>query len=441
MSTLIEAATAAVPSALALAGGGAAWHLRGRLRAERRRSEKLHRHAESLAGQLRAAELVLRQVADQVVPSLQAAAVRPGAGNSVDLVMPNGLTGTLVAERLRDVVDSMARALRQVQYDAETATGVQVSEVTQAAHREAAEARRAAEEAAQAAVRSFAASLVATASRVSRQISEGVRQHAGDDAYATLVTIDRLVQQLLLAAQSYVILGGGKLSRRWPATSLTDVIHAAMGHLDGFERIKCEESDVAVVSRAVGPAVHTLAVLLDNALRYSPKSAAVEVRLLEGHHGVTVRIDDAGLQMNSEALVLARRILGGEKTETVTRLGAHPRTGFPVAARLAREYGFSVDLEAPNRYRGTSAQIFLPRALLTTVPVGPIAAAPPAAKVSVAAPTTTSTGLTVRQRNTAVGPRPAASPEPSLPGSPGVAAAWAAGTRRARQSPTSGEGA
>ncbi|MFF4449968.1 ATP-binding protein [Streptomyces sp. NPDC001502] len=439
MTTLIEAATVVVPSALALAGGGAAWHLRGSLRAERRRAERLHRHAETLAAQLRDTELLLGQVADDIVPSLQAAVVRRGSGQGFTLEMPNGLTGALVAERVRAVVDSVAWALRQVQYDAETATGVQISKVTQAADRKTAEARHAAEEAAQAAVRSFAASLVATTSRVSRQISEGVRQHANDDAYATLVTIDRLVQQLLLAAQSYVILGGGKLSRRWPATSLTDVIHAAMGHLDGFERIKCEESDVGVVSRAVGPAVHTLAVLLDNALKYSPKSAAVEVRLLEGHHGVTVRIDDCGLQMNREALVLARRILGGEKTETVTRLGAHPRTGFPVAARLAREYGFSVDLEAPNRYRGTSAQVFLPRALLTSVPVGTIEAATPAAKAP--APATTSTGLTVRQRNTAVGPRHAADPGPSLPGRAGVAAAWATGTRRARQSPTSGEGA
>ncbi|MER6443665.1 ATP-binding protein [Streptomyces venezuelae] len=439
MSTLIEATAVVVPSALALAAGGAAWHLRGSLRTERRKTERLQRHAETLAGQLQDAERVLRQMADDVVPALQAAVVGRGSGDGVTLDLPYGLAGSQVAERVKAVVDSVAWALRQVQYDAETAAGLQISEVAQAADRETAAARNAAEDAAQAAVRSFAASLVATTSRVSRQISEGVRRHADDDAYATLVTIDRLVQQLLLASQSYVILGGGKLSRRWPATSLTDVIHAAMGHLDGFERIKCEESDVGVVSRAVGPTVHALAVLLDNALKYSPKSAAVEVRLLEGHHGVTVRIDDCGLQMNREALVLARRILAGEETETVTRLGAHPRTGFPVAARLAREYGFSVDLEAPNRYRGTSAQIYLPRALLTSVPVGTFEAAAPAALVP--ARTTTSNGLTVRQRNTAPGPRHSAAPAPSLPGRPDVAAAWASGTRRARQSPTSGEGA
>ncbi|MFI6112813.1 ATP-binding protein [Kitasatospora sp. NPDC051164] len=438
MSTLIEAAAVAVPSALALAGGGAVWHLRGSLRAERRRSDRLQRHAENLTRQLRAAELLLGQVADEVVPAIQAAVVRPGAGQGVDFTLPDILRGTVFADRVRAVVDSVAAAMRQVQYDAETATGVQVSQVKQEAEAAAAEAQRAAEEAAQAAVRSFAASLVVIASRVSRQISEGVRWHAGGEAYETLVTIDRLVQQLLLVAQNYVILGGGKLSRRWPATTFTDVVQAAMGHLEGFERIKHEESDVALTSRAVGPAVHTIAVLLDNALKYSPSSASVDVRLLNGHHGLTVRIDDAGLQMNREAVMAARQTLNGQKTAPVTQHGAHPRTGFAVAAALAREYGFSVDLEAPNAYRGTSVQIFFPSPLLTHAPEEQGAGVQPAPPAP--APTTTSTGLTVRQRGAALAPRqPAAGAEHAQPGRASVVAAWAAGTSRAR--PTTPEGA
>ncbi|MFE9846598.1 ATP-binding protein [Streptomyces goshikiensis] len=437
MSTLIEVTAVAVPSALALAGGGAVWHLKERLRAERRRGDRLHRHSARLTQQLRAAELILGQVADDVVPALQAAAVRPGIGQGTDLVVPDAL-GATVGERVRAVVDSVARALRQVQYDAETATGVQVSQVKRAADTAAAEARHAADAAAQAAVRNFAASLVGTASRVTRQISDGVRRHAGGEEYETLVTIDRLVQQLLLDAQSYVILGGGKLSRRWPATTFTDVLQASLGHLDGFERIKYEESEVALVSRAVGPAVHTIAVLLDNALKYSPPSAAVDVRLLDGHHGMTVRIDDAGLQLNREALMNARQILGGETAQPVTHLGAHPETGFAVAAVLARQYGFTVDLEAPNAYRGTTAQVFFPRDLLTRVLDGPHAQALPAAPEPASA--TTAIGLTVRQRATGVTQRPATSAHSTTPGRPSVVSAWAAGTQRARQSPTS-EGA
>ncbi|MFI2736627.1 ATP-binding protein [Streptomyces sp. NPDC018711] len=440
MSTLIQAAAVVAPSALALAGGGAVWHLRGSLRAERRRSDRLQRHSENLTRQLRAAERILEQVADEVVPAIQVAVVRPGTGHGFDLPLPDALRGTVIADRVRFVVDSVATALRQVQYDAEAATRDQVSQVEQAAQRKAAEAQRAAEEAAQAAVRSFAASLVVIASRVSRQISQGVRQHVGGEAYEALVIIDRLVQQLLLVAQNYLILGGGKLSRRWPATTLTEVVRAAMGHLDGFERIKHEQSDVALTSRVVGPAVHAIAVLLDNALKYSPPSAPVYVHLLDGHHGLTVKIDDAGLQMNREAVMAARQTLNGEKTTPVTQHGAHPRTGFAVAAVLAREYGFSVDLEAPNAYRGTSVQIFFPRALLTHLPDEPAATMRPTPPEP--APETTPTGLTVRRRGAALASRPpAASVERALPGRPSVVTAWAEGTGRARQTPTTSEGA
>jgi len=438
MSTLIEAAVV-LPSALALAGGGAALHLRGSLRGERRRSDKLQRHTERLTRQLRAAEVVLGQVAVEVVPAIQGAVVRPGAGHGVDLPLPDPLTATVIADRVRLVVDSVAAAMRQVQYDADTATRDQVAQVKQAAQAEAAEAKRSAEEAAQAAVRSFAASLVVIASRVSRQISQGVRQHVGGEAYETLVSIDRLIQQLLLVAQNYAILGGGKLSRHWPATTFTDVVQAAMGHVEGFERIKHEQSDVALTSRVVGPAVHTIAVLLDNALKYSPPSAYVYVHLLDGHHGLTVKIDDAGLQMNREAVMATRQILSGEKTAPVTQHGAHPRTGFAVAAVLAREYGFSVDLEAPNAYRGTSVQLFFPGALLTRLDAEPAADTQPTPPEP--APEITPTGLTVRRRGAALASRqPAAGAEHGRPGRPSVVAAWAEGTGRTRQTPTS-EGA
>ncbi|WP_280184043.1 hypothetical protein, partial [Nocardia cyriacigeorgica] len=42
------------------------------------------------------------------------------------------------------------------------------------------------------------------------------------------------------------------------------------------------------ISRSVEPLVHTLAALIDNALRYSPPTSYVDVSFQEGHHGVTV---------------------------------------------------------------------------------------------------------------------------------------------------------
>ncbi|GGU38336.1 ATP-binding protein [Streptomyces violascens] len=432
MSTFIEAAAVTVPTMLALAGGVTAWHLSVRL-------GKARDSAELLARQLRATEVSLGEVAGHVIPALRAAAVYPGGGHGVGFTPPLELAGIPVADKVQAVVASVDQALRQVQYDGQIATRQAVSEIQEAADVKAAEARSTADQAAQAAVRAFATSLVGSAARVSQQISEGMRRHADDDAYATLVTIDRLVQQLLLAAQNYVILGGGKLPRRWPETSLTDVIRAAMGHLNGFERITVEESDPpAVVNRAVGPAVHTLAVLLDNALRNSPAPSEVRVRVLSGHHGTTVQIDDRGLGINSETLHDARRLLAGGQLQAVTQLGAHPRTGFAVAAIHSRNYGFSVELESPNVYHGTRAELWLPNALLTTLTQAP--AAPAERAPAASEPATTPSGLTVRQRPTATAPQRAAGPAPARPGNLMAAAAWAAGTRRSRQSTTSTEG-
>ncbi|MFZ3491903.1 ATP-binding protein [Streptomyces sp. 5.8] len=440
MSILIDAVAVTVPSALALVGAGAAWYLRGNLQAERRRSDRLHQQNRTFDGQRRATELLLAQTAAEVVPALHRAVVGRSAAAPVGFVVPDALAGSLVADRMRDVVDSVARTLRQLQHEADQVTGAQVAEVRQAADRAVSAVRQEEQDATAAAVRSLAAAQVMAGSRASRLISDGVRGHAGQEVYATLVAIDRQLQRFLLDAQSHIVLGGGKLSRRWPATSLTDVVHAAMGHLEGFERIKSEESELAVVSRVVGPLIHTLAVLLDNALRYSPASAVVEVRLLEGHHGLTVRIDDAGLQMSPEAQVAARRVLVGGQPHSLSSMGAHPQTGFVVAGRLAREYGFSVEVDAPNSYRGTTVQVFLPRALLTTVPVtGPAPAVVP--QHVPGEPERTANGLAVRRRGTPSEPRPAAATVAALPGRSDVAAAWAAGTRSARTNSTSGEGA
>ncbi|MEU9763479.1 hypothetical protein AB0D98_27940 [Streptomyces sp. NPDC047987] len=442
-----------MPSALALTGGGAAWHYRNQARAQRRRADRLHRQAgaveqqmraveqqmRAVEQQMRAVEMVLGEVAREVIPELQAASVRPGQGQGADLSVPKEITASVVADRLREVVEALACAVRQVQYDAQMATSAQVAEVQMEARAAADDARRAAQEATRAAVRSVASALGATASRVSQQISDAIRKPAGHDDYAAWMSIDHLGQQLLLDARSYVVLSGGKLSRRWPASSLTDVLRAAMNHVEGYERIEHEESDIAVSSSHVGPIMHTLAVLLDNALRYSPTT--VDVKLREGHHGVAVIIADAGLQMSPEQLAEARRILAGEQPADVTRLGAHPRTGFPVAGILSRAYKFEVAVEAPNDRMGTNATVFIPNNLLTKLPPDSPGAGAPAVLRAVPEPpaATTASGLTVRRTASAY---PARTTQPPRDGQFGrlstssAAAAWAAGTRRARQIPT-----
>ncbi|MFH8791064.1 ATP-binding protein [Streptomyces sp. NPDC017941] len=468
MTDLIQA-TSVVPSVLALAAGGTAWRFWGQYRRERRTGDRLRAQAAELTGRQHATEDVLGQLATGVIPGLGIEAERLGTGHGVDIELPEPLVNTALAQRLAELANSAAHTVRKVQYDAQSSTSAQI-----------AEARQSAQESSRAAVRAVSSAMVGMASKLSQRVSQGVRQHEGDEAYETLVGIDHPTQQMLLVAQNYVVLSGGKLSRRWPATPMTDVVRAAMGSIEEFERVEHQELDVAVTSRAVGPVVHALAVLMDNAVRYSPSTARVHVAFQEGHHGVSVIVDDAGLRMNDEQLTWARAILTGARRDDVNQLGAHPQTGLRAAAALANDYGFRIDVEAPNPFGGTRVYMFIPRSLLTvaTAPkprpahaAAPSAPAPSAPVPSPAAaqarplaepaaaparplaepatapateppatPRTTASGLTVRTRTRAKAPATehpapsqAAADQPApAPGRPAIAAAWAQGTRSAR---------
>ncbi|MEV8596251.1 ATP-binding protein [Streptomyces sp. NPDC052012] len=434
-----------------LAGVGSAWHFRRKRDHAEREAELLRRHADRLTQQLLAAEQCVGQVAATVVPAAVSGG-QDGGGRGGELVVPPNLDGTQLAERLRALPGAVAAAVEQVRAQERSAAAQVAEQVRQEAERQVAQVRHESVGVARAAVRGFANNVVARAARLGRTVSQGVRRHVSDEAYATLVEIDHLAQQMLLTASGYAVLAGDKLSRRWPATTLTDIVQAAMGRIEGYERVKHPEmGSVAVEGRAVEAVVHALAVLLDNALRYSPPSASVHVSLEQGHHACFLIVDDAGLRMDDERLLWASDVMSGKQRDDITRLGAHPQTGLRVASVLAEDYGFRVELTAPNIYQGTRAMLVLPKNLLTTptptpAPAPAETAAPtpvPSARDAEPEPpaaqaTTTASGLTVRKRSAAPAvSRRAAEPAAAEPGRPSIAAAWAEGTRRGRQDETS----
>ncbi|WP_019930248.1 ATP-binding protein [Nocardia sp. BMG111209] len=215
------------------------------------------------------------------------------------------------------------------------------------------------------AVRAFGTSVVSIGADVSQVVSVALRRHRSDAVYETLIHIDHSVQQMIHLAQSYVIVCGGLPGRRWPRQLLTDVVGGAIGRVREYTRVRPQQLDRIVVSRAVEPLVHTLATLLDNALRYSPPNSYVDVSFQEGHHGVTVLIDDAGVRMNADQLEETREVLSGDRVVDVLHLGLTPRVGFPGVAALARRYGFTVHIDGPNAYGGMRAMVFVPETLLT----------------------------------------------------------------------------
>lgn len=420
----------------AVAAGWTALHYRAQWQRSRRQAERSRSGAKRLGEQFVAAEVYLGHLSQTVLPALSGA-VQAGRGHGAGLVIPPQLEGTPLAGRLEELAGQLGAVIRQVNEQSRAASEAQVRAEGE---RRVAQARQEAVEVAEAAVRGFAHTVVERATRLGDTISAGVRQHVSDKAYSTLVEIDHLAQQMLLAGSGYAVLAGGKLTRRWPATTLTDVVRMAMGRIEAYERIEHPEIDhVAVHSRAVEAVVHTLAVLLDNAAKYSPPSARVHVTVQQGHSTCSLIVDDAGLQMDPERLAWARDVLSGRRRD-ITQLGAYPQTGLRVAALLAESYGFHVEMTAPNIFRGTRAVIVLPTELLTT-PVKeqpadqPAPASEDAGSEPAAAAATTAGGLTRRRKGAAVQAAPALRALPAAPGEPGrpsVAAAWQQGTQRAR---------
>ncbi|MFJ2093439.1 ATP-binding protein [Streptomyces sp. NPDC087901] len=436
-----------IVAALAVGAGATLYFLR-KARAQRRRADGLQQHVDQLGQQLRAAEQFAGYIAHTVIPAA-AAHIQSGQAYQPDLPVPPQLVHTQMAGALGALAGQACSAIGQTGQLAQNVAQDQVAQVWAEAEQQIAQARQESVNVARAAVRAFASNTVQRAAKLSSAISAGVRRHVSDEAYATLVEMDHLAQQMLLTASGYGVLAGDKLSRRWPATTLTDVVRTAMGRVEGYQRIQHTDLEsFAVQSRAVEAVVHTLAVLLDNALRYSPPNARVHVSLEHGANAAFLVVDDAGLRIEDERLTWAREVMSGKQRDDITQLGAYPQTGLRVASVLADQYGFRVELTAPNLYGGTRAIIVLPQALLTTpqpprpssVQSMPAARPAPAAEAEPApAPTpTTASGLTVRRRTPrpvdGTGPAPDTRPAPPSvePGTPAVAAAWMAGSRLSR---------
>ncbi|MDN0193867.1 hypothetical protein [Streptomyces sp. S.PNR 29] len=340
---------------------------------------------------------------------------------AVEFDVPDCLAGSGFVADLCVLGERYAADLQQVQSETALATRRAVED----------EAR----EAARAAVKSFATAMVSVGIDVSGEISRALRRHHDSAVFETLAGIDHGVQQMLHQAQSYVVLAGGLLGQRLPASPLTEVVGAAQGAIRDYARVQPYTCDRAVISRMVGPLKLILSHLLDNAARYSPPKSFIEVSSQPGHHGVTLLIDDAGKRMSDEQLTRARQILEGHRQVDILAMDAYPKVGFPVIALLARRYGIEVALSGrPSRYGGMRASVFIPEALLTSVSAEP---AEPQPSVVEAPPErlVTESGLPSRRRRAPGGrQRPAAAGRASTePGRAEVIGAWQQSSRSSRE--------
>ncbi|MEA3529818.1 sensor histidine kinase [Nocardia implantans] len=406
---------------------------------------------EALAREQRATEDTLERFAATTLPAV-ADSIRRFESQVPPVEVQAGMENSRLAQILRWISERYADDLSLMRSETRDLTNNEAQQAIKAAEEAARnEVAAASRQATSAAVRSFGTSVVSLGADVSQVVSAALREHRDDAVYETLTRIDHTVQQMIRQAQSYVIVCGGLPGRRWPAQTLTDVVGGAIGRVREYLRVRPNQLDRVVISRAVEPLVHTLATLLDNALRYSPPTSYVDVNFQEGHHGVTVIIDDAGVRMNAEQMEEARQVLAHERPVDIHQLGPSPKVGFPGIAALARRYGFTVYIDGPNVYGGMRAMVYIPESLLVAPQnvqeVAPVTEAKPEPvtvpaqdapseqpgenEPSLSVSEITSGGLPKRRRRTValapVGPRT----EPGL-ARPEVAAAWHTGSKSGR---------
>ncbi len=159
-------------------------------------------------------------------------------------------------------------------------------------------------------------------------ITELESNETNPDTLANLFRLDHLATRMRRNAESLLVLAGIEPPRQWAApVRLTDVIRAALGEVEDYQRVTVRGVEPAtIIGSAAADLAHLLAELIENALVFSPPDQTVDIR---GRNrpggtvttriapGYTLAIIDSGLGMPAGDIVAANRRLAGAESFTV----------------------------------------------------------------------------------------------------------------------------
>ena len=201
------------------------------------------------------------------------------------------------------------------------------------------------------------------------------RNEKDPERLESLFRLDHLATRMRRIGANLLVLAGAQVSRdSRQSLPLASAINAAVSEVEDYKRVEIGGApDSALVGTVSGDAVHLLAELIDNALRYSPPISPVRVTAVHtGNAGVLVEVHDDGIGMTDSDLRIANMRLhaGGEVSPDNTR-----HMGLFVVGRLAHMHGMVVRLRntIPGQpSSGTTAELYLPPSLLEHgAPIGP----------------------------------------------------------------------
>ncbi|WP_353850155.1 sensor histidine kinase [Streptomyces phaeoluteigriseus] len=251
-----------------------------------------------------------------------------------------------------------------------------------------------------------------------------------------LYSIDHIAVRLRRNADSLMLLAGIRetVLDSGPA-ALTNVVRAALGQIEGFQRVQLYAgTEVLVEPDIIGDLTLMIAELLENAVSFSPTGSPVEVRVRPGDDGATITVADHGLGMSAERLAEENaRLVRRERLDLVpTKV-----LGLFVVGALARRWDIDVTLtRTPGG--GVTAEVSIPSTLLLPPSGAALQGAAPATAVlppgaKAALPSGTTAGTAPGATATALPGTPdsptASAPAPIPAGGPSRAAsvpAWAA---------------
>jgi signal transduction histidine kinase len=215
-------------------------------------------------------------------------------------------------------------------------------------------------------------------------ITELEQRATEPDVLADLFRLDHLATRMRRNAESLLVLADIETPRKWAApVRMTDVIRAALGEVEQFQRVTVNALDPATVAgTAAADIAHLLAELIENALVFSALDHSVEIHgrrhpvagdsgnlgspgldgPAEGARppGYTLAIVDNGIGMSPDELARANRRLAGAESFTVA---PSKYLGHYVAGNLAGRHSIRLELQGARR-QGIVAMAHLPADVL-----------------------------------------------------------------------------
>jgi signal transduction histidine kinase len=195
-------------------------------------------------------------------------------------------------------------------------------------------------------------------------ITELESNETDPDTLASLFRLDHLATRMRRNAESLLVLAGIEPPRKWAApVRLTDVVRAALGEVENYQRVTIRNTEPAtVVGSVAADLAHLVAELIENALTFSPPDRAVEVTgSIRPDGSYSLAVIDSGFGMAAEDIARANRRLAGAESFTIA---PSKYLGHYVAGNLAARHGIRIQLhESPAH--GITAAVNLPPDLIT----------------------------------------------------------------------------